>query len=287
MKHLAALIALPLAALAVPAYAVEESPASNNDSATVNVTGNVANLCILGDPSLPNVDVGQMVNTSGAQVGKIATIGNQVVNLPNSFCNFAGTQVGVTTSALLGPAGTPPASFSRAVNYTATASGWAAANAAATSGAAFDGSTPSASGSGGTQNGPKLNTIVVTLSSFTVPENRLLVAGRERPGFGRRHWEERLRSAGGRPGLQGVGAAFHQITRAVQRPGVAQFGLGVRGGGLGGLAAAARRRHGESENHTRSQQLLHPSVLSFGFIRGLSRFGVAPVRLGRCPTGTT
>ena len=146
MKHLAALIALPLAALAVPAYAVEESPASNNDSATVNVTGNVANLCILGDPSLPNVDVGQMVNTSGAQVGKIATIGNQVVNLPNSFCNFAGTQVGVTTSALLGPAGTPPASFSRAVNYTATASGWAAANAAATSGAAFDGSTPTLAG---------------------------------------------------------------------------------------------------------------------------------------------
>ena len=177
MKHLAALIALPLAALAVPAFAAEESPASDNDSATVNVTGNVANLCILGDPSVPNVDVGQMVNTSGAQVGRITTIGNQVVNLPNSFCNFAGTQVGVTTSALLGPAGTPPASFSRAVNYTATASGWAAANAAATSGAAFDGSTPAASGTGGNQNAPKLNTIVVTLSSFTVPENRLLVAG--------------------------------------------------------------------------------------------------------------
>jgi hypothetical protein len=177
MKHIAALVALPLAVLAVPAFAVEASPASDNDSATVTVTGNVANLCILGDPSVPNVDVGQMVNTSGANVGKIATIGNQVVNLPNSFCNFAGTQVGVTTSALLGPAGTPPASFSRAVNYTATASGWAAANAAATSGAAFDGSTPSASGTGGTQNGPKLNTIVVTLSSFTVPENRLLVAG--------------------------------------------------------------------------------------------------------------
>lgn len=177
MKHIAALVALPLAVLAVPAFAVEASPASDNDSATVTVTGNVANLCILGDPSLPNVDVGQMVNTSGANVGKIATIGNQTVNLPNSFCNFAGTQVGVTTSALLGPAGTPPASFSRAVNYTATASGWAAADAAATSGADFDGSTPSATGTGGTQNGPKLNTIVVTLSSFTVPENRLLVAG--------------------------------------------------------------------------------------------------------------
>lgn len=177
MKHIAALVALPLAVLAVPAFAAEASPASDNDSATVTVTGNVANLCILGDPSLPNVDVGQMVNTSGANVGRIATIGNQTVNLPNSFCNFAGTQVGVTTGALLGPNGTPPASFSRAVNYTATASGWADTDAAATSGAAFDGSTPSASGTGGTQNGPKLNTIAVTLSSFIVPDNRLLVAG--------------------------------------------------------------------------------------------------------------
>ncbi|MGN6357477.1 MAG: hypothetical protein ACTHLU_08365 [Novosphingobium sp.] len=177
MKHPAALIALPLAVLAVPAFAAEASPASDNDSATVTVSGNVANLCILGDPSLANVDVGQMVNTSGANVGKIATIGNQTVNLPNSFCNFAGTQVGVTTSALLGPAGTPPASFARAVNYTATASGWAASDAAATSAAAFDGTTPSASGTGGNQSAPKLNTIVVTLSNFTVPEGRRPVAG--------------------------------------------------------------------------------------------------------------
>lgn len=176
MKHLA-LLALPLAALAVPAWAQESEGGSNSDSATVGVTGNVADLCILGDPSQPNVDVGQMVETSGGRVGKISTISNQVVTLPGSFCNFAGTQVDITTSALLGPEGTPPASFSRAVNYTATATGWTTPDAAATSAAGFDGSSPSASGTGGQQDGPKLNDITVTLSSFTVPQDRLLISG--------------------------------------------------------------------------------------------------------------
>jgi len=174
MKHFA-LLALPLAMIAVPAMAQEGG--STSDTAQVNVTGNVASLCILGDPTNPNVDLGQMVNTSGARVGKIATIGQQTSNLPNSFCNFAGTQLTVTTAALLGPAGTPPTGFARAVNYTATATGWAAPDAAATSAAAFDGATPSASNSGGTQNGPRVNDILVTLTNFTVPLDRLLVAG--------------------------------------------------------------------------------------------------------------
>ena len=174
MKH-SLLLALPLAALAVPAAAQEGG--SNSDTGQVSVTGNVASLCILGDPSVPNVDVLQMVNTSGNRVGKIRTIGNQTSNLPNSFCNFAGTQLTVTTAALLGPAGTPPSGFARAVNYTATATGWAAPNAAATSAGGFDGSSPNASNTGGTQNSPRVNDILVTLSNFTVPEDRLLVAG--------------------------------------------------------------------------------------------------------------
>jgi hypothetical protein len=175
MKALATVLVLPLAGLAVPALAV--TAPSTTATGTVGVTGNVTAICILGDPTPANVDVGQMIATSGARVGKIQTISDKVVTLPASFCNFAGTQVTVTTNALLGPAGTPPASFSRAVNYTATASGWAAPNASATSAAGFDGASPAASNTGGTQNSPKLNDIVLTLSSFTVPQDRLLISG--------------------------------------------------------------------------------------------------------------
>lgn len=168
------LIALPLLALAAPAAAQESA-----DTATgqVAVTGTVARLCILGEPSRAVVDLGQMIATSGTGAGRIAALPVQSVNLPGSFCNFAGSNLGVTASALVGNPGTPPAGFARAVNYTATASGWATQNAVATSAAAADGTSPDASGTGGTQNAAKLADIAVELSNFTVPGNALLLSG--------------------------------------------------------------------------------------------------------------
>ncbi|MCX7284619.1 MAG: hypothetical protein NTX28_11360 [Novosphingobium sp.] len=170
----AALLSLPL--FAQPVFAQEA--ASDTDSAQVAVTGSVARLCILGEPSRAVVNLGQMAQTSGAGVGRLAALSDQTVSLPGTFCNFAGSTLGVTASAIVGSAtGAPPSGFANAVNYTATASGWGSEATIATTTAAADGSSPDASASGSVQPQPKLGTVDVALSSFTAPQNGLLVAG--------------------------------------------------------------------------------------------------------------
>lgn len=170
------LILVPLVGLATPALAQEGS--ADTARGQVLVTGSVARLCILGEPSRAVVDMGQMVQSSGAAAGRIVALGPQSVTLPGSFCNFAGSMLGITASALVDGSGTaPPDGFARAVNYTATASGWGDSDAVATTAAAFDGAGPDAGGTGGTQPQPKLGDVAVSLSSFAVPGNALLVAG--------------------------------------------------------------------------------------------------------------
>jgi hypothetical protein len=173
MKHLTGLMALSLAALPATALA-QSTPATG----TVAIDGAVAPLCILGAPTPAPVNLGQMVATSGPRVGRIAVLPNQTVNVPNSFCNFAGSTVTIQTTALLASdASSPQPGFARAVNYTATATGWAAGSSVATSPALRDGSLPTATGSGSSQPLPKRGDIAVTLSNFTVPSDSILVAG--------------------------------------------------------------------------------------------------------------
>src|SRR6185436_10799999 len=145
---------------------------------TVNVGANVARLCVLGDPNPAAVDLGQLVDTSGARTGRLTTITNRTVNLPNSWCNYAGTHLTVTVSALLAADVSPvQTGFARAVNYTGTVNNWAATPAAATSAATNTGATPSATGNGGSLNAPKLVQLDLVLSNFSVPSDLLLVAG--------------------------------------------------------------------------------------------------------------
>ncbi len=173
MKHLPGLIALSLAALPTAAWA-QPTPATG----TVSVDGQVAPICLLGAPTPVPVNLGQMVSTAGPRVGRIAVLPNQTVNLPNSFCNFAGSTVTVQATALTASdASSPQPGFARAVNYTASATGWAAGSTMATSTALRDGTMPTATGAGANQPLPKKSDIAVTLSNFTVPSDSLLVAG--------------------------------------------------------------------------------------------------------------
>lgn len=176
LKHLAA-SALTLLLLAPTVAAAADGP-SDQDSAQVAVNGRVARLCILGEPSRPVVDLGQMAQTSGANVGRISALPVQTVTLPSSFCNFAGSVVSVTANALVGDAaGTPPTGFANAVNYTATASGWGDAVASATTNAAADGSDGESFAFSGTQADPRLADIDLQLATYSVPGNALLIAG--------------------------------------------------------------------------------------------------------------
>jgi hypothetical protein len=148
------------------------------DTGEVSVSGNVAPLCILGEPTPGLVDLGQLINTSGPRIGKVAALADRQVNLAGSFCNFAGSIVTVEVGALLLSENVAlQPGFARAVNYSASASNWAASATTATSGAAANGASPTQSSAGAVQALPKLADIAVTLSNFTVPSDLLLVAG--------------------------------------------------------------------------------------------------------------
>ena len=163
---------------ALTALAPAAAQAADNDQKTVGVTGNVAKLCVLGEPTPASVDLGQMASTSGSRVGKITAIADQGVTLPGSFCNYAGTQLTVEASALLADdASLVQSGFARAVNFTSTVSNWTATPATVTTAATDSGATPSASAAGATQSAPKLANLDLVLSGFTVPSDALLVAG--------------------------------------------------------------------------------------------------------------
>jgi hypothetical protein len=152
--------------------------AQDSDSETVAVNGQVAPLCILGTPSQSSINLGQLVDVSGTRVGRLTTIANRVVTMPQSFCNYANSAIRVDATALIGSdTSTPPTGFARAVNYGAAVSGWATANAAATTAATAAGTNPTATATGGTQPEPKIADVTLTLSSFAVPSDQLLVAG--------------------------------------------------------------------------------------------------------------
>lgn len=162
------------------ALAVSTASAQTSDTATgeVGVYGNVARLCILGAPSPATVDVGQMAATSGSRVGRIATIGVQNVSLPGSFCNFAGSHLTVTATALVsGDSTSVQPGFSKAVNYTATASNWSGTPTSVTTAAVASGATPTATSNGSDQPLPHIADLNVALSGFTAPSDLLLTAG--------------------------------------------------------------------------------------------------------------
>ena len=148
------------------------------DSGDVSINGRVAPLCILGAPSPAVVDLGQLVNTSGNRIGRIAAIADRQVSLVSSLCNFAGSTVTVEVTALqLTQPTTLQTGFAQAVNYTASAANWATSPTTARSNASVNGSNPTQSSTGAVQALPRLADIAVTLTNFAVPSDALLVSG--------------------------------------------------------------------------------------------------------------
>jgi hypothetical protein len=144
----------------------------------VGVEANVAPVCKLGPPSRPAIDLGQMSATSGPRVGRIATLPEQTITLPGSYCNFGGTKVTVRAEAMVQPdASALPEGFARAVNYSSTVTTWASTPPQVTTAASANGASPVAEGSGGTEPAAKLTDLTLALSAFTVPSDALLIAG--------------------------------------------------------------------------------------------------------------
>lgn len=169
---------IPLLTLALTAALAGPALAAESDSETVNISGTVSKICTLGAPTPASVDLGELINTSGAEIGRLATIADREIELPNSFCNYAGTKLTVEGRALLADdTSTPPANFSRAVNFSSTVDGWAATPAEVTTAATATGADPTASADGGVVGAPRMSDLTVTLSDFSAPGDALLVAG--------------------------------------------------------------------------------------------------------------
>lgn len=152
--------------------------ATNTANGNVAIGGHVDSLCVLGAPSQASIDLGMLAATSGGRTGRLATIPAQQVTLPASFCNFAGTQLKVSASALLASdTSAVQDGFARAVNFQSTVNNWATAPATVTTAATRGGGTPGAEATGGTQPAPKQADLQLNLTNFTVPSDSLLVAG--------------------------------------------------------------------------------------------------------------
>jgi hypothetical protein len=175
---------LPTFLLAIVTVTVAHArPGSSSPDGTgvdghATINGDVSNLCILGVPSPSNVELGQLSSTSGNNIGHLQQIADQLVLLPASFCNYAGTQMTVQASALLdSDTSTVESGFTRAVNFTATVSDWGSRNAAVTTEADASGDNPNAADVGGVQDSPAQTDLKLKLSNFTAPGDGFLVAG--------------------------------------------------------------------------------------------------------------
>jgi hypothetical protein len=127
------------------------------------VTGNVPTLCSLGAVSgAGNFPLGVLINTTTGKMRTDLSAPDQTIT--GSWCNTPST-ISITATPLVAvnATATPPAGFTRTLNYTATASGWSGATTPAvfTIGAA---SNPNATRS---VTGPLTAPISVGVSAIT------------------------------------------------------------------------------------------------------------------------
>ncbi len=116
------LLAPALIALALPGAALAQS---TTDTKTFAVVGNVPAMCAGGTLVGGNstFDLGVLINTTNGFLRPDLAAPNKV--LSGAYCSGRSTiTVSATPMAAQNFTATPPAGFSRTVDYTATASGW-------------------------------------------------------------------------------------------------------------------------------------------------------------------
>ena len=127
-----AILAAAAVLIAVPAQAQ-----SATDSRQFSVSGNVPSMCVAGTVTGGNAtfDLGVLVDTSTGLLRNNLAVPSKTIT--GSYCSARST-ISVVATPIEAQAftTTPPAGFSRTVNYTATASGWTSTAASFTTGAA-------------------------------------------------------------------------------------------------------------------------------------------------------
>lgn len=159
------LLLLGGAMLAAPALA-------DGNSTAITLTGNVDKACHIGSPSTLSVSLGNLANASDGTL--LTSIPLSDTTISDSWCN-TGSTIGVLATPLvaLGYSGAPPSGFTKAVNYTAAASGWSPTAASFTTNAIADGSGSGSTPATQSAGNPVAQTITVSLSSFHSPSSGL------------------------------------------------------------------------------------------------------------------
>jgi hypothetical protein len=142
-------------------------PAFGDNTATITVTGSVGNACHMGTPASSTISLGALAAQSD---GTLASITAPTTTINGSWCN-TGSVIGVIATPLVAQSatGTPPTGFTKAVNYTASASGWTATPASFTTTGDVSGSGNSTTPGTQTATAPDAQTITVNLSNFLTP----------------------------------------------------------------------------------------------------------------------
>lgn len=136
MRKMFKSLALVAALAATPAWAASEGGATDTDTKSFGVIGNVPALCVGGTLTNAdgNFDMGVLTNTTTGLLRTDLSAPDKL--LAGSFCSARST-ITVEASPMLAQnfTATPPAGYSRTVNYTATASGWTVTPASYATGA--------------------------------------------------------------------------------------------------------------------------------------------------------
>jgi hypothetical protein len=152
-------IAAALAGAAGGAWAADASAVAGPDA--VPVTGNVTTFCTNGvlTTDTTTFDLGVLTDpNTGELKNDIASLSKTLSGTCNALSTITVTAQPMTAQSFTN---TPPAGFSRSVDYTATASGWTPTPAV------YVTSQPQNAAATQSRNAPFSGQIVVTLSNFT------------------------------------------------------------------------------------------------------------------------
>jgi hypothetical protein len=161
MKSLLSVTTVSFALLIAGQVSAQQVPALTSTSPNMPVTGNVPTLCAVGAVSgQGNFPLGTLIDTATGKMRAGLTAPDQTIT--GSWCNApSSVSISATQLAAVNFTATPPAGFSRSLNYTATASGFSALPASFTTGAATNTTATRATG------GPVTGPITIAVSAVT------------------------------------------------------------------------------------------------------------------------
>jgi hypothetical protein len=161
MKSLLSVATVSFAMLIAGQASAQQTPALTSTSPNMPVTGNVPTLCAVGAVGgQGNFPLGVLIDTATGKMRTGLSAPNQTIT--GSWCNApSNVSISATQLAAVNFTATPPAGFSRTLNYTATASGFSALPASFTTGAATNANATRATG------GPITGPITIAVSAVT------------------------------------------------------------------------------------------------------------------------